>query len=424
MKKHVLSLLALAVVASSATAQNVTIPDANFKAYLVANNAINTNMDAEIQVSEASAYTGSIVCNSLGIASMVGIEAFTGLTQLEFYYNPITTIDLSQNTNLTLLHCYINALTSLDVSNNTQLTSLRTERNPIGSLDVSNLTNLTTLICSNNGLTSIDVSNNTNLDMLEVGNNSSFPNSNTITSLDVSNNTALTYLGTSVNSITTLDLSNNTLLEILDCGLSNLSSLDVSMLPNLDYLSCSDNSLTSLNLSNNLALTYLYISNNPLTGSIDLSNHLGLASLACTDTQIAGLNIANGNNTNFTRMWAIQNPNLSCVQVDDAAWATTNWSAWNNIDPTASYSVDCNGGLGLAAPTTASSIAVFPNPTTSLLTIETTETLLAVAILNITGDIVQHETSASFSVSALPAGIYFINIQTQNGLKTLRFVKD
>ena len=34
----------------------VNIPDANFKAALVGNNAINTNLDSEIQVSEAAAY--------------------------------------------------------------------------------------------------------------------------------------------------------------------------------------------------------------------------------------------------------------------------------------------------------------------------------------------------------------------------------
>ena len=34
--------------------QNVNIPDANFKAYLVGNPEINTNTDAERQVSEAT----------------------------------------------------------------------------------------------------------------------------------------------------------------------------------------------------------------------------------------------------------------------------------------------------------------------------------------------------------------------------------
>jgi hypothetical protein len=40
------------------TIKNVNIPDANFKAYLVGNKAININGDTEIQVSEASAFKG------------------------------------------------------------------------------------------------------------------------------------------------------------------------------------------------------------------------------------------------------------------------------------------------------------------------------------------------------------------------------
>jgi hypothetical protein len=45
------------------SAQNVTIPDANFKTYLVGNPAINTNGDGEIQVSEAAVFTGRISCS-------------------------------------------------------------------------------------------------------------------------------------------------------------------------------------------------------------------------------------------------------------------------------------------------------------------------------------------------------------------------
>ena len=44
---------------TNANAQNVNIPDANFKAVLVGNPGINTNGDGEIQVSEAAAFTGT-----------------------------------------------------------------------------------------------------------------------------------------------------------------------------------------------------------------------------------------------------------------------------------------------------------------------------------------------------------------------------
>lgn len=341
MKKTVLILSLLAGI-GSVYSQNVNIPDANFKAYLVGNASINTNMDTEIQVSEANAFTGSIILNSLNITDLTGIEEFTALTQLHMYYNPITSIDISQNTALTILHVYINALTSLDVSNNTALVELRFERNPIMNIDISNLTNLELLTCGNSGLTSLDVTNNPNLGLLVIGGNPASGNVNQITSLNLTNNPQIYHLSTWATPIASLDLTNNVGLEILDCTLSNLTILDVSMLPSLENLNCSLNSITSLDVSNNLALTTLNFRMNPIVGSFDLSNHASLTSLICFDTQISGLNIANGNNTNFTAMQAYENPNLTCVQVDDAVWSTANWNAWNNIDATASYSEDCS----------------------------------------------------------------------------------
>ena len=70
MKKLLLIFLCLPIVGFG---QNVNIPDANFKAYLVGNTAINTNGDTEIQVSEATVFNGGINCSS--ISNLTGIEA-------------------------------------------------------------------------------------------------------------------------------------------------------------------------------------------------------------------------------------------------------------------------------------------------------------------------------------------------------------
>ena len=53
MKKLLLILLCLPMIGFG---QNVNIPDANFKSYLVGNTAINTNGDTEIQQSEATVF--------------------------------------------------------------------------------------------------------------------------------------------------------------------------------------------------------------------------------------------------------------------------------------------------------------------------------------------------------------------------------
>ena len=73
----------------------VNIPDANFKAYLIRNSAINTNGDKEIQVSEARNFNGTINCSKYGIYNLKGIEAFTALTYLDCSFNHFLALDVS-----------------------------------------------------------------------------------------------------------------------------------------------------------------------------------------------------------------------------------------------------------------------------------------------------------------------------------------
>jgi hypothetical protein len=72
--KKLLLLLFIGIVGIG-NAQNVYIPDANFKAYLVGDTSINTNGDTEIQDSEATAFSGTIECQSMNISDLTGIEA-------------------------------------------------------------------------------------------------------------------------------------------------------------------------------------------------------------------------------------------------------------------------------------------------------------------------------------------------------------
>ena len=118
MKKLLLILLCLPMIGFG---QNVNIPDANFKAYLVGEPSINTNGDTEIQVSEATAFNGSISCAFQSISDLTGIEAFTALTELDCGWNQLTSLNLSTNTALTKLYCTNNQLTSLDVRNGNNL---------------------------------------------------------------------------------------------------------------------------------------------------------------------------------------------------------------------------------------------------------------------------------------------------------------
>ena len=152
------TLLFLSVfLSASLFGQNVYIPDVNFKNYLVNITGINTNGDSEIQVSEASSYSGGIDCGYENISDLTGIEAFTALTVLHCGYNQLTSLDVSNNIALTGLTCQHNQLTSLDVSSNTALTGLGFQQNYLTSLDVSNNNALTYLNCYNNPLECLNV---------------------------------------------------------------------------------------------------------------------------------------------------------------------------------------------------------------------------------------------------------------------------
>ena len=96
--------------------------------------------------------------------------------------------------------------------------------------------------------------------------------------------------------------------------------------------------LTSLNLANNPLLTGVFCDQNQIT-SLDLSSLANLTALDCRTSPISSLNVKNGNNTNLATFEAGNNPNLFCIEVDDATFMNTNFSAGKDVGAT--YSTDC-----------------------------------------------------------------------------------
>jgi hypothetical protein len=162
-------------------------------------------------------------------------------------------------------------------------------------------------------------------------------------------------LTANINTITTLDVTYQNISDLsgieaftalidLQCYSNSLTSLDVSQNTALTYLNCNNNQLTSLDVSNNLALTNLYCNNNQLT-SLNLSNNIALTTLWCTNNQFTSLDVSTA--TALTYLHCFWNPNLYCIDVDDVAWADTNWTVTNgNIDATMSFSSNCVSALG------------------------------------------------------------------------------
>ncbi len=274
------------------------------------------------------------------------------LDYLICYNNNLMILDLSNNPALEILWCNNNNLSNLDVSSNTALYDLLCGYNPLNGLDVSHNTALGYLECWNDGLTSLDVSHNTDLIFLYCWNNSlsSLDVSNNInmtallcygnqlSSLDVSHNTALGDFRCNNNNLTSLDISHNTGLGNLQCDHNSLTSLDVSHNSHLADLFCNDNSLTSLNVSNNTMIYFLYCYDNSIR-NLDLSNDTALYFLYCQNNNLLSLNIANGRNSTLDSINATGNPSLSCIQVDNIPYSTTNWNSY--VDNTSSFNTTC-----------------------------------------------------------------------------------
>jgi hypothetical protein len=135
-----------------------------------------------------------------------------------------------------------------------------------------------------------------------------------------------------------LDVSKNTALKLLDCRENQLTSLNVSTITTLTELYCQSNQLTSLDVSKNKALEFLNCSKNQLT-TLDVSVNTALVGLYSSSNQLTDLNLKNGNNTNLAYLNLKNNPNLSCIQVDDAIYSNANWSSEKDV--AANYSTNC-----------------------------------------------------------------------------------
>jgi Leucine-rich repeat (LRR) protein len=148
--------------------------------------------------------------------------------------------------------------------------------------------------------------------------------------------------GTPNGSVPTANINTIIDLNIAGNGSYNISDLTgIEDFIALDDLRCYSNQLTSLDLTANTDLTFLDCSDNQLT-ILDVSNNSALSILSCHDNQLTSLDIRNGNNVNM-QIHIFNNPNLYCINVDDAVWSTTNQYFWSHIDLQHYFSDNCSG---------------------------------------------------------------------------------
>jgi len=184
------------------------------------------------------------------------------------------------------------------------------------------------------------------------------------------------------------------------CTDNQLMALDVSQNPNLGSLRCQNNQLTNLDVSQNLDLTHLYCDSNQLVGNLLLN---GLSELRYFN--------------------ATNNPDLLCIQVDNAAdanagvWPYVFWN-WQK-DVTATYSESC-GVLSSEIFYLDSSVTAYPNPTTDNIHFTLPSELEKVEIHDLQGRKMLESKSETINIEKLPEGMYFVKIQLSNKQKVTK----
>jgi hypothetical protein len=392
--------------------------------------------------------------------STLNVSSNTSLTTLWCQTNLIITLDLSSNLVLNNFRCDANQLTSLNVqnSNNINFTLFNALNNPnLTCIEVDDATWSTanwanvdswssfSTNCANietyvpdpnfeNYLETHDSSGN----IVAVGDATSMGNGianddyvttariDTVVDLfigllgisdltGIEDFTALDRLVCSNNTLGTIDLSQNLNLSLLNCRNIGVSAIDLSYNVNLMSLNCSNNPLTSLDVSNNLALTSLYTNYNQII-SMDVSANVLLTLFQCHDNQLTSLNVKNGNNSNFTSFLAMNNPNLTCIEVDNATYSTTNWT---NIDATSTFvnnQTECNA-LSVDSEM-IKNIYIYPNPAKNKLYIQTDAQIVNYKLFSVTGKLILNgkikQAFQSIDISKLNKGIYFIKLEINN----------
>jgi hypothetical protein len=308
-----------------------------------------------------------------------------------------------------VLTANIDTITSLNISikNISDLTGIE---------DFSGLTNLD---CWSNSLTSIDITQNLALNKLNCSGNQ-------LTSIDLTHNASLTEIRCGFNQLSGLNVSQNMNLTFLSCAFNMISNLNTTNNTGLTDIICHDNQIVDLDLSQNVQLTYLVCYKNQLT-SLNVSPNTALNTLSCKENLLTCLNVKNGNNANFTVFAAQNNPNLTCVSVDNVIFSTTNWS---NIDAQTSFSTNCASSCAVGIDKhNFSNLSLFPNPTTGSFTIDLGKINQKVkaTLTNSLGQVLFSMNYSSTKFINLdigaPKGIYFLRLEIDGEVITKKIIK-
>jgi hypothetical protein len=237
-------------------------------------------------------------------------------------------------------------------------------------------------------------------------------NDNQVTTANISSVTVLSISGEDIADLTGIE--DFTALINLTCQYNNLTTLNLSNNHLLEVIRAYNNHLTSIQLGTNTKLEVLDIEYNQLT-VLDVGAYTTLTSLYVDNNNLTICNIANGNNVNMSQMWIYNNPDLSCIQVDDPANTPPAGQDWSK-DATATYSSSCPG-VGVDE-LLESQIKIFPNPAFDFINIQADTKIDSVGLYTILGEKVLYKkidnNSLNINITNIKTGMYVIKIKVND----------
>ncbi|MFY7741842.1 MAG: T9SS type A sorting domain-containing protein [Flavobacterium sp.] len=417
-------------------AQYTVIPDEDFEQELI-NQGIDSDGIINHLVLNSDINTIiSLNINGSNLHNIIGIEGFTQLQSINIRNCiNLTSLDFSNNLNLIAIFCNDNSLTSINITNNIALQGLYCVRNQLTTLDVSNNINLSTLACALNLLESLDVSQNVNLTQL-------FCSNNLLTTLDIYANPALLIVSCGFNPLTHLSITNVPQLYRLHCTNTQLTTLDLSNVPSIKELFCQNNLLTTLDFANNPELKALFCMNNINLSTLNLNSNSFLNILHCNNNSLSSVLLQNGSNTLLNgqyvtnpgsetliydaRFKATNNPNLSCIFVDDVANCNANWLEKDATSHYVSTQQECEAILQ-NDEFTATLFTLYPNPVNNLLFVEnnTNTTIQKIVVYDIMGKTIMEQSGniAQIDFSNITSGLYFVKISSEKEIMVKKIMR-
>jgi len=159
----------------------ISIPDPAFKNYVVTDLAIDTNEDGEIEPEEAEAFSGAFSIDNASIASLEGIQYFSGLTNLTVSNGNenLTSIDLSGLSNLKTFEVYNSSIEIINLELCTALTNVVLNNAGVSTINLNKCVYISDIAITGGNLETLDVSKLPLLENLSVS-------SSTITCIKVS----------------------------------------------------------------------------------------------------------------------------------------------------------------------------------------------------------------------------------------------